>query len=60
MEAHGARATHNRALAWIALEADRTLMNHGLRVRYWPGGEEAKLIAAAQAHGAWIEWFETA
>ncbi|MBW8755564.1 MAG: DUF2332 family protein, partial [Sphingomonadales bacterium] len=56
MEAHGAAATGTRALAWIALEADRTLLNHGLRVRYWPGGEEQKLLAAAHAHGAWIEW----
>jgi hypothetical protein len=60
MEAQGARATQNRALAWIALEADRTLLSHGLRVRYWPGGEEAKLLAAAHAHGAWIEWFQAA
>jgi hypothetical protein len=56
MEAHGVGATADRALAWIALEADRTLLNHGLRVRYWPGGEEPKLLAAAHAHGAWIEW----
>jgi hypothetical protein len=56
MEAHGASARRDRALAWIALEADRTLLNHGLRVRYWPGGKQAKLLAAAHAHGAWIEW----
>ncbi len=56
MEAHGAKATPHRPLAWIALEADRTLLNHGLRVRYWPGGEEATLLAAAHAHGAWVEW----
>jgi hypothetical protein len=60
MKAHGARATKDRALAWIALEADRTLLHHGLRVRYWPGGEEPKLLAAAHAHGAWIEWFDVA
>jgi hypothetical protein len=56
IDAHGARATKDRALGWIALEADRTLLNHGLRVRHWPGGTEAKLLAAAHAHGAWIEW----
>lgn len=56
MAAHGAQAAQDRALAWIALEADRTLLNHGLRVRYWPGGEDARLLAAAHAHGAWIEW----
>jgi hypothetical protein len=56
VEAHGSRASGERALAWIALEADRTLLNHGLRVRYWPGGAEPRLLAAAHAHGAWIEW----
>lgn len=53
-----ARATPDRALAWIALEGNRTLLNHGLMVRHWPGGEEWRLLAAAHAHGAWIEWFD--
>ena len=57
MEVHGARATPDRALAWISLEGNRELLNHGLTVRYWPGGEEERLLAAAHAHGAWIEWF---
>lgn len=56
MEAHGKRASQDRALAWVALEADRTLLQHGLRIRYWPGGEEPRLVAAAHAHGAWVEW----
>jgi hypothetical protein len=56
MEAQGARATPERALAWISLEGNRTLLNHGLEVRYWPGGAEPHLLAAAHAHGAWIEW----
>jgi hypothetical protein len=56
MEARGRQATPDKALAWIALEADRTLLQHGLTVRYWPGGEEPQLVAAAHAHGAWIEW----
>lgn len=56
MEAYGKQATPGKALAWIALEADRTLLRHGLTVRYWPGGEEPRLIAAAHAHGAWVEW----
>lgn len=56
MERHGRQAGADRALAWIALEADRTLLQHGLTVRYWPGGEESRLIAAAHAHGAWLEW----
>ena len=57
MEAAGARATPERPLAWVALEGNRTLLNHGLTVRTWPGGGEEKLLAAAHAHGAWLEWF---
>ena len=56
MAAAGARATAERPLAWIALEANRTLLNHGLMVRHWPGGGEETLLAAAHAHGAWLEW----
>lgn len=57
MEAAGARATPERALAWIALEADRTLMHHVLTVRFWPGTGEPVRLAGAHAHGAWIEWY---
>ena len=56
MEEAGARATPDRGLAWVQLEANRTLLNHGLAVRYWPGGGEPALLAAAHAHGAWVEW----
>jgi hypothetical protein len=56
MEAAGAAATPERALAWIALEADRTAMGHALQVRYWPGDGEPKRLGAAHAHGAWLEW----
>lgn len=56
MEAYGRHASSDKALAWIALEANRTLLQHGLTVRYWPGSEEPQLIAAAHAHGAWVEW----
>lgn len=56
MEAYGAKAGPDRALAWIALEADRTLLRHSLVVRFWPGGDAPRLLAAAHAHGAWIEW----
>lgn len=56
MEAAGARATPDAPLAWVALEANRTLHRHELRVRYWPGGEEEVLLARAHAHGADIEW----
>jgi hypothetical protein len=56
MEAAGARATPERPLAWIALESNRTLLHHGLTARCWPGENHAQNLAAAHAHGAWIEW----
>ena len=56
MEAAGARATAEAPLAWIALEANRTVHRHELRLRYWPGGEGKTLLARAHAHGAEIEW----
>jgi hypothetical protein len=56
MEEAGRRATPQRALAWVALEANRELLAHGLIVRRWPGGGEPELLAAAHAHGAWIDW----
>ena len=37
MAAAGARATPEQPLAWISLEGNRVLLNHGLTVRYWPG-----------------------
>ena len=57
MEEAGRRASAEKPLAWVALEANRTLLNHGLTVRRWPGGGEETLLAAAHAHGAWLEWF---
>lgn len=56
MEAAGARATADRPLAWIALEANRTMHRHELVVRYWPGGSEPRQLGHAHAHGAWVEW----
>ncbi|MEQ1499416.1 MAG: DUF2332 domain-containing protein, partial [Novosphingobium sp.] len=40
MEAAGAKATPERPLAWVALEANRVLHIHEMVVRYWPGGEQ--------------------
>lgn len=57
MAAAGARATTERPLAWIALEANRTVHHHELTVRYWPGGEERVQLGVAHAHGAWLEYF---
>ena len=56
MEAAGAKATPETPLAWIAVEADRTVHRHGLKVRYWPGGESERLLAWSHPHGADIEW----
>jgi hypothetical protein len=56
MEDAARRATPSRALAWIALEANRELLAHGLIVRRWPGDGAPELLAAAHAHGAWIDW----
>lgn len=55
--AAGAKATPERPLAWIMLETNRATFRHELVVRYWPGGGEPHLLAQAQAHGAWVEWF---
>lgn len=56
MEAAGARATPERPLAWIALEANRNTHRHEMVVRYWPGGEAGKTLTEAHPHGAWIKW----
>ena len=56
MEEAGAEATADRPLAWIALEANRTVHAHELVVRYWPGGEAGHKIASSHPHGAWIGW----
>lgn len=56
MEAAGSAATPDRPLAWIALEANRTLHRHELILRYWPGGDAPQMLGHAHPHGAWIEW----
>lgn len=56
MEAAGARATPERPLAWVALEANRVLHVHEMVVRYWPGGDEGEVVTRAHPHGAWIAW----
>lgn len=60
MEAAGAKATPERPLAWVMVEADRSVHRHKLSVRYWPGGgrpgsKEAQLTWS-HPHGADIEW----
>jgi hypothetical protein len=56
MEAAGARATPERPLAWVQVEADRTVHRHKLTVRYWPGGEEEVQLAWSHPHGADVAW----
>ncbi|MFM5916371.1 MAG: DUF2332 domain-containing protein [Novosphingobium sp.] len=56
MKAAGARATPDRPLAWVALEANRVLHIHEMVVRYWPGGEQGEVVTRAHPHGAWIGW----
>jgi hypothetical protein len=56
MEEAGAAADADRPLAWLSLETNRETFAHELRVRYWPGGEEAVHLASAHAHGEWVEW----
>lgn len=58
MEEAGAEASADRPLAWIALEANRTVHSHELVVRYWPGGEASTMLGRAHAHGAWVEWLK--
>lgn len=55
MEAAGARATPERPLAWVALEANRTVHRHELSVQHWPGGETRLHLGNAHAHGQWVE-----
>jgi hypothetical protein len=59
MEAAGARATAERPLAWVALEANRVMHVHEMVVRYWPGGGEGEVVTRAHPHGAWIAWGKT-
>lgn len=56
MEEAGARASVERPLAWIMLEANRETLQHELVVRYWPDGGEPRLLGEAHPHGAWAEW----
>ncbi len=55
--AAGSEATAERPLAWMMLETNRATFKHELRVKYWPGPDKWHLLAEAQAHGTWIQWF---
>lgn len=56
METAGKRASADAPLAWVMVEADRSVHRHKLTVRYWPGGADAVQLAWSHPHGADIEW----
>jgi len=55
MEAAGARATAERPLAWVRVEADRTVHQHDISIRSWPEHGSRVLVGHAHAHGFWVE-----
>ncbi|MEH6757475.1 MAG: DUF2332 family protein [Parasphingorhabdus sp.] len=56
MEAAGAKATTDRPLVWLSLEANRETYRHELTVQHWPGGGERTKLGEAHAHGVWLKW----
>lgn len=56
MRRAGAQASADRPLAWLSLEANRTVHRHELTARYWPGGAEPVRLGTAHPHGAWVDW----
>lgn len=58
MEAAGAKATPECPLAWVMVEADRSVHRHKLTVRYWPSEGEETQLTWSHPHGADVEWLE--
>src|SRR5690606_30653133 len=56
MEAAGAKATAERPLVWLSLEANRENYRHELVIRHWPGDGQPVKLGEAHAHGAWVKW----
>lgn len=56
MKAAGASATRETPLAWVMVEADRTVHRHKLTLRHWPGAAQEVQLAWSHPHGADIEW----
>jgi hypothetical protein len=55
MEAAGTRATVERPLGWVRVEADRTMNRHDITLRSWPEHGEEVLYGHAHAHGFWVK-----
>lgn len=55
MEAAGSRATADRPLGWVRVEADRSVHQHDITMRSWPGDGAVLRIGQAHAHGFWVE-----
>lgn len=58
IEAAGQRASAGQRLAWLTLETNRATFRHELTARHWPGDGVPVRLAAAHAHGAWVEWLQ--
>ncbi len=46
-------------LAWLRMERDTAAAATELRLTLWPGGAD-RLLARADFHGGWIDWYGTA
>jgi hypothetical protein len=55
LTAAGTRATPDRPLARIAMEADGNPDGAGLTATLWPGGD-THVLGRADFHGRWINW----
>ncbi|HEV2865213.1 MAG TPA: DUF2332 family protein [Allosphingosinicella sp.] len=54
LEAAGAAAQPDAALAWLRFEMVAGEAQFSLRLRTWPG--EERLLAWSHPHGNWVEW----
>ncbi len=57
IEAAGARATSDRPLAWLRMEADGETRGASVTARLWPGDHHIAL-GRADFHGRWVDWVD--
>ncbi len=55
MEAAGTLATAQSPLAWVRVEANRTVHKHEITLRSWPGFTQSILLGHAHPHGFWVD-----